>query len=216
MAPLGFSGKVMNRNVIITGLRLFCIFTFILAPILYAAYQQKQTRNLRVVKEGVLYRSGQMTLAGLKRVLHDYGIRTVITLRDAKVEGQLPPDIEEQRYCKAQEIHYLRISPHSWRIHPDGTSPADPHVAEFLRLVRDPKRHPILLHCFAGKHRSGAYSAIYRMEEEGWTNESAIAEIKALGYVNLDKEWDILGYLTRYGESRQNLEEASIERARED
>jgi hypothetical protein len=36
------------------------------------------------------------------------------------------------------------------------------------------------------------------MEREHWTNAQAIAEMKACGYVNLDDEWDILGYLERY------------------
>ena len=54
------------------------------APVAYAFHMQAQTRNFRIVKDGVLYRSGQITLFGLKNLLHDYGIRTVVTLRDAR------------------------------------------------------------------------------------------------------------------------------------
>jgi protein tyrosine/serine phosphatase len=56
----------------------------------------------------------------------------------------------------------------------------------------------VLVHCCAGVHRTGAYCAIYRMEFEGWTNAEALAEMKALGYSNLDEEWDIRGYLESY------------------
>jgi hypothetical protein len=62
----------------------------------------------------------------------------------------------------------------------------------------DPNNYPVLVHCWAGIHRTGAYCAIYRMEFDHWTNADAIAELKSMGYDTLDKEWDILGYLENY------------------
>ncbi|HEX4591770.1 MAG TPA: hypothetical protein VH120_17670, partial [Gemmataceae bacterium] len=56
-------------------------------PVGYASYRNANLRNFSVVKPGVLYRSGQLSLAGLERIIHDHGIRTVVTLRDALVEG---------------------------------------------------------------------------------------------------------------------------------
>ena len=66
----------------------------------------------------------------------------------------------------------------------------------------NPDNYPVLIHCFAGIHRTGAFCAIYRMEYEGWTNAEAIEELRACGYSNLDDEWDILGYLEQYRRSR--------------
>ena len=43
----------------------------------YAAYRNANFRNVRVVKDGVLYRSGQLSQAGLERLLHDHGIARV-------------------------------------------------------------------------------------------------------------------------------------------
>jgi protein tyrosine/serine phosphatase len=71
-------------------------------------------------------------------------------------------------------------------------------VRKFREIMADPDNFPVLIHCFAGIHRSGAYCAIYRMEHDHWTNAQAIAELKAHGYDNLDDEWDILGYLEQY------------------
>ena len=68
----------------------------------------------------------------------------------------------------------------------------------FLRVMSDPRNYPVLVHCFGGVHRAGAYTALYRMEFERWTNEQALAEMKAMGYTTLDDEWDILGYLEQY------------------
>ncbi len=93
---------------------LFCVAAVMLcigAPVAWGLHQQAQTPNFHVVKEGVLYRSGQTTLFGLKNLLHDYRIRTVVTLRDARVPGNPAPDSAEEAYCIAEEINYVRIPP---------------------------------------------------------------------------------------------------------
>jgi protein tyrosine/serine phosphatase len=179
------------------------LFGFLIAGLLvggpagFICYQQSQIRNFRVVREGVLYRSGQTSLGGLKRIIHDYGIRTVVTLRDAARVGDLPPDWEEEAYCKAQDIAYYRITPRNWWA-PDGSVPAEEGVRTFVQVMKNPDNFPVLIHCFAGVHRTGAFCAIYRMEFEHWSNTAAIAEMKSCGYFNLDDELDILNYLEHY------------------
>jgi protein tyrosine/serine phosphatase len=162
-------------------------------PVVYALNQQSQMRNFRVVKDGVLYRSGQMSLPALRRAIHDYGIRTIVCLR----EGNRPVDAAEEEYCVKEELNYIRIPPLHWE-GLDGIAPVDEGIRTFLDVMRDPRNHPVLIHCFAGVHRTGGYVAVYRMEMEGWDNDRAIAEVKACGYVNLDNEGDILAYLERY------------------
>jgi protein tyrosine/serine phosphatase len=166
-------------------------------PLAYSRYRHKQVRNFRVVRDGVLYRSGQMSLSGLKRIVRDYGIRTVVTLRDAVVAGQTPPDWKEQLFCEAEEIRYVRIRPEHWWAS-DDTVPAEKGVRRFLEVMDDPDNYPVLIHCFAGIHRTGAYCAVYRMEYEHWSNARAITEMKSCGYINLSDEFDLLGYLERY------------------
>jgi protein tyrosine/serine phosphatase len=179
------------------------LFAFIITgvlvagPMAYAYYEQSQIRNFHLVREGVLYRSGQMTVAGLKRVIHDYGIKTIVTLRDAYHLGDSPPDREEEEYCQDHGIAYARISPRSWWA-PAGEVPAEEGVRQFREIMDSPDNFPVLVHCFAGIHRTGAFCAIFRMEYEHWTNERAIDEVKANGYYNLDDEWDILTYLEHY------------------
>ena len=64
------------------------------APLLYNMHVNRTYRNFRVVRRGVLYRGGQFSHDGLERIIHDHGIRTVITLRDANYPGDPPPDAE--------------------------------------------------------------------------------------------------------------------------
>src|SRR5262249_44985142 len=73
--------RLMSR-VIQVSLGSLMVLFLITVPIALAVHQQAQTRNFRVVRPGVLYRSGQMTKDGLKRILNDYRIKTVVSLRD--------------------------------------------------------------------------------------------------------------------------------------
>jgi protein tyrosine/serine phosphatase len=166
-------------------------------PLGYSHFRQAQLRNFRVVRDGVLYRSGQMSLSGLKLVVQDYRIKTVISLRDAVHEGDRPPDWREEAWCQAEEITYHRIRQERWWAS-DETVPAEKGIERFRKIMDDPANYPVLIHCFAGIHRTGAYCAVYRMEYEHWSNEKAIDEMRACGYRNIDDEFDLLGYLEKY------------------
>jgi predicted protein tyrosine phosphatase len=169
------------------------VLLLIVGPVGFAFHQQAQMKNFRVVRPGVLYRSGQMTRAGLERALFDYGIKTVISLRD----GTTPADQDEEAFCNSEEVTFVRILPSRWG-DVGGSVPVEAGVRRFQEIMAEPRNYPVLIHCFAGIHRTGAYTAIYRMEFEHWTNAQALAELKACGYVNLDEELDILGYLEQY------------------
>jgi protein tyrosine/serine phosphatase len=167
-------------------------------PTAYASYQKANHRNVRTVTPGVLYRSGQLSQSGLERMIHDYGIRTVVSLRDTYVEGVNPPDAAEADFCKSLDIKHIRITPRSWWPEYEGPPPAEQGITTFLKVMDDPANYPVLLHCFAGTHRTGAMVAIYRMEYDRWTNSEALAELRGAGYKNLDNETDVLSYLENY------------------
>lgn len=193
---LALGDRLMTRHI---PAFLGCVIILLVAggPIGYSFYSQSHIRNLRLVREGVLYRSGQMSRSGLKAVIRDYGIKTVISLRDSVLANERPPDWAEEEFCAAEGINYCRISPRVW-LTPDGRTPAEEGVHQFLAVMDDPKNFPVLIHCYAGIHRSGAFTAIYRMEYEHYSNARAIAELRSHGYTALEDEWDLLGYLEQY------------------
>ena len=166
-------------------------------PLGYLRYLNANFRNFHIVRDGVLYRSGQLSLNGLKCVVHDYGIKTVVTLRDAHNPGEPVPDAVEEAFCLKEDIYYVRITPRAWW-GPDNSVPAEKGVRTFQEVMDDPKNYPVLVHCFAGSHRTGAYCAVYRMEYEGWNNRDAQDEMKGYGYANLEEDLDLLWYLEDY------------------
>lgn len=169
------------------------VLACVAAPVALAVREQRQVKNFHVVAPGVLYRSAQLGPDGLKRVVHDRRIRTVVNLRD----GTASHDRAEEGFCAREEIRFVRLLPRGWDGKP-GDAPVDDNLRAFLEVMRDPANHPVLVHCYAGIHRTGAYCAVYRMEFQGWHPSRAVAELKALGYDNFDNEADVKGWLEGY------------------
>jgi protein tyrosine phosphatase (PTP) superfamily phosphohydrolase (DUF442 family) len=111
-----------------------------------------------------LYRGGQPDVDGVAW-LKSIGVKTVVNLR------HFHGDTEQER-VQAAGLGYHRIKLES------SDAPKNEQVAEFLRLVRDPSLRPIYFHCKHGVDRTGAMMAVYRMEEEGWSNAEAFAEMQ--------------------------------------
>jgi tyrosine-protein phosphatase SIW14 len=64
--------------------------------------------------------------------------------------------------------------------------------------MNNPANYPVLVHCLAGKHRTGAMCAVFRIEHDRWTNQQAIDELELYGFENLHETLDLLSYLRRY------------------
>lgn len=159
-------------------------------PVAYASYRSTTWRHFHVVEEGKLYRGGQLAPAVLDRVIHEHGIRTVVCLRALARDSADTPEDAEEKWCAARGIRYIRLNPAAW------DSPAHrANLDNFLRLV-DAADRPVLVHCFAGLHRTGVYCAVYRMERHGWSNAEAIAEMYAAGYFQEDPS--ALAFLQAY------------------
>lgn len=166
-------------------------------PGYYGPWREGRYRNFRVVEDGVLYRSGQLPPDVFERTVREYRIRTVVSLRDSYTKA-VPPDQEEVRYCEANGMRHFRISPEPWSS-PDGCVPAAEGVREFLRIMDDRDAlKPILVHCFAGIHRTGAHVAVYRMEYQHWTPDAAVAEMLDVQPRRAHFEPDMLGFLRAY------------------
>jgi len=56
----------------------------------------------------------------------------------------------------------------------------------------------MLIHCFAGEHRTGALVAIYRMEYNGWPNADAIEEMTAVGNLRTTYARSLTNFLGHY------------------
>lgn len=182
---------------VVLGLLVACLLVG--GPMAYSWHRHSEFRNFRVVEQGKVYRSGQMSAEALQRFIKEYQIRTVLSLRYPETPGGLPKDWQEEEFCINNGIRYERIRPQSYQMDFEKFEiPANKPIAEFLKLMDDPSVYPVLIHCYAGKHRTGAFCSIYRMEYQRWSNQDAMTEQKAAGYVTLEDEKDIFAYMTMY------------------
>ncbi|MFM7149759.1 MAG: fused DSP-PTPase phosphatase/NAD kinase-like protein [Gemmataceae bacterium] len=175
-------------------------FTLVLGalgfPIYLGTKQQSNLRRFHAVREGVLYRSAQLSVPGIQKAVHDFGIRTMVNLRD----GATIQDQEEERYCQMKGIRFVRINPLKWE-GGQGKAPVDAGLKKFLEVMQDPQNHPVLLHCFRGVHRTGGYVAVYRMEMENWPIDQAVREMISLGYEQYEEHLDMKGYMEGFRKS---------------
>ena len=170
-------------------------------PGAYLVRRNTAWRNYRVVEPGKLYRSGQLAPGPLDTVLREQGVRTVVSLRTLARPGDLVKEDAEERVCRARGIRYVRsIRPGGSRART--TVPAQANVDAFLAVVRDPSAGPILVHCFAGLHRTGIFCALYRISCDGWSADEAISEMYAIGYSQPDPA--ALAYLRAYPTDRDS------------
>jgi protein tyrosine/serine phosphatase len=113
----------------------------------------------------LLYRSEQPTALGMRN-LEKLGIRTIINLR------AFNDDADEVRGTSLRTEHTKILT---WRVD-------DRHVVEVMRMLRQTENGPFLIHCQHGADRTGLMSAMYRMLEQDWTAEDALAELTGGGY----------------------------------
>lgn len=120
--------------------------------------------NLHKVKDD-LYRSGQPTAAGMKN-LHAMGIKTVLNLRAFHSDRDEIGDTG---------LLYEHISMVTW-------FPTEEEAVRSLKVMTDPAKKPVLIHCLHGSDRTGTMIAIYRIAVQGWTKEEAVREMTRGGF----------------------------------
>jgi protein tyrosine phosphatase (PTP) superfamily phosphohydrolase (DUF442 family) len=124
----------------------------------------KGVPNLFKVSD-MLYRSAQPTAIGMVN-LKKMGIATVINLRSFNSDGD---------EIGATDLACEHITMKAWH-------PEHKEAARFLRIVSDPKRTPVLVHCQHGADRTGTMCALYRIAIQGWSKEDAISEMTEGGF----------------------------------
>jgi predicted protein tyrosine phosphatase len=131
-------------------------------------------RRFGVVEQGAVYRSGRLTPAAMARVKARHGIRTIVDLgaHDRDPAGE----VLEARSAKA-----LGIERHVFPLEGDGTGNPNAYV-EALRIMADPRKQPVLVHCATGAQRTGAACLLYGRLVQGRDEEELAADLGRFGH----------------------------------
>lgn len=107
----------------------------------------------------VLYRGPQPDVRILQ-MLAEAGVRLVVNLRS---ESDQTRDL-----CERLWLEYRHIPVDDW------TTPEPEQVQEFLELLEEPARGPVLVHCLGGVGRTGVFVSCYRIVH-GMSAQDALA-----------------------------------------
>jgi uncharacterized protein (TIGR01244 family) len=98
------------------------------------------------------------------------GFRSVLNLR-TEAEGV---DLKrEQELVEKSAMKYFNVPV-------VGSAPKAESVEAFIKVVKDKANHPMLIHC-ASANRVGAMWMIYRVLEQGWSEDKALQEATEIG-----------------------------------
>lgn len=127
--------------------------------------QEKGVPNFGEVTP-TLYRGGLPSVTGFK-ALARMGVQIVVDLHSTSPS--------EEAEVKKLGMQYVAIPWHCpW--------PNDEVFAKFLKLLHDNQGKKVFVHCRLGDDRTGMMTASYRIAEQGWTADEAMAEMKAFGF----------------------------------
>lgn len=164
------SGSGLGRVIVIALAVVAAIYVYrdVIGPNVFP-------KRFSEVVPGQLYRSGKLTPAALTRVVRAHHIKTIVDF-GAWPEGSRA-DRREAATAEALGVDRVRLSGLSG----DSTGEINGYV-QALRIMNDPERQPVLVHCGAGTERTGCVVALYRMFEDGWTLEQAYKEADDKGH----------------------------------
>jgi len=135
-----------------------------------------------------LSRGGDPREKGLQ-YLRDHGNKTIVSFL---------ADAGESSYVVNSGMKYVHIPMRAGLF--SAQPPTDEQVSRFLSVVKDSTQYPVFIHCHAGKDRTGAMSAIYRIDACGWTADEAVDEMMAFGFSGRYKR--LLKYVQGYSGHR--------------
>jgi len=186
----GLVGLVRRRPW--TTLSLTVLLAIVLTVLLDDDLRPQSKQGVRAITEGKVYQSGALSDSALEKAVKRHHLRTVIDLR--KPPDDDPEKIEhEGEVLAALGVDHVRL--------PAGQVPLDSTVDQFLEVMSDPSSYPVLIHCHHGFGRSVLFSALYRIEFEGWDNEAArhaTRHFLRLPFSSFDDEEEKGAYLKNY------------------
>ena len=156
-----------------TTLKITSLIIGAIALVATAAYLYHVHINYRfmTITEGKVYKSGAMPPEKLTNVVQRHHIKTVIDLRQEEEKDAIAA---EHAAMAAIGVTHVNIPSHQ--------APVQTTVDKYLAVIDDPSVFPVLIHCHHGVSRAVLFSAIYRMEYEGWENEKAHGATRFMTY----------------------------------
>jgi len=145
--------------------------------------------RFETISDGKVYKSALINPDKLGSYLEKHKIKTVIDLLDPGVQNALNPAKQREIDAEQKAVDEYNKKHHTNVVHvniPSRQVPTKKTLTKFFEVLDNKDNYPVLIHCYHGTGRAQIYSALYRIEYEGWKNKDARAKtrvvVQALGY----------------------------------
>ena len=161
-------------------------------------------KRFGVVQDGMIYRSGQLSSALVKRTLQRHGIRRIVDLTSVD-----PTDLDERAEKRAAAELGVEIS--VFTLKGDGTGDIHNYARAIEAIFRAQQAgQPVLVHCAAGAQRTGGVIAAWRLLVEGKAPSFVLKELRRYGW-HPKSDAVLLEYLNSHmAELAQLLHESGV------
>lgn len=136
------------------------------------AYDIHLNHNFETITEGKVYKSGVIPPDEMANYVNKYKIKSIIDLRfpgtgDDVNNPEIPAEltVEKEAVAKIGGVNYFNNG--------SDQVPKQENLDVFFKIMDNPDNYPVLIHCYHGVGRAEMYSAIYRIEYEGWDIDEA-------------------------------------------
>ena len=135
-------------------------------------YDRHINHNFMTITDGKVYKSGVIPPDEIADYVKKYHIKSIVDLRfpgtgDDVNNPEVPSELkaEKEAVAKIPGVNYFNNG--------SDQVPQQKNLDTFFKIMDNKANYPVLIHCFHGIGRAQMYSAIYRIEYEGWDNEEA-------------------------------------------
>lgn len=166
----------MKKNKKIIG---FSLLALLLVFIGKYVYDMNINHNFETITEGKVYKSGVIPPDEIESYVKKYHIKSIVDLRMPGT-NDLALNPEKIGEIQAEKNAVAKIKGVNYFSNPSEQVPNDKNIEVFAEIMDNKANYPVLIHCYHGTGRAELYSALYRIEYEGFTNEAARQGVRTL------------------------------------
>ena len=135
-------------------------------------YDRHINHNFMTITEGKVYKSGTIPPDEIESYVKKYHIKSIVDLRfpgtgDDVNNPEVPAELT------AEKLVIAKIPGVNYYNNGSDQVPNQKNLDIFFKIMDNKNNYPVLIHCYHVIGRAQMYSAIYRIEYEGFSNEDA-------------------------------------------
>jgi protein tyrosine/serine phosphatase len=135
-------------------------------------YDMNINHNFETITEGKVYKSGVIPPNEIDFYVKKHHIKSIVDLRfPGTVDDVNNPEIPSE--LTAEKDAVAKIKGVTYFNNGSDQVPAQKNLDMFFKIMDNPANYPVLIHCYHGVGRAEMYSALYRIEYEGWDKDKA-------------------------------------------